>query len=738
MTTRAGKSQRNAAARFRYSVESVSVVVPPGEDVTLQATPDLSIEVPAGAAGDQPAKLTYTPTPQLEGEVTEGFAFESYGDVHLSTGQPEVPLTFTWAFRTALPEGEGAQFYTGSPNDGTLQEIDTEISANRMAATANVSSLSLKGLATFDLSDVSRFTGQLFSTRGDRPTCEGEPPPWVEETNFIDQDASNDDNPMLACVGHDPAHRDIFVVKLTNNRGHGLLLRVPTDWTWIHLTGLAGLEDKFIAATSRLMAASVSGEFITLAPGQQVHFGFSREDIGDESPFTIQGDIDPLAVAYGLIFSVTEEVLGTYAESAILSTALLGKCLGNLGWKGWTGGLDDLVEVLWDHLACLANPKAVSAIIETIMGTPFNSISDALKDSGKVAKFAKSFARKMLIFGAAQQVLELTFSLLANDEVFALSAWVRPGRGNIGEITATPTDTRPTTSTSVDLSVRDLYGDPLAGVGVSSSTNGAIGQTNQSGHLVVTQATQTTVIYWANATPSPAYEPALGDVRTTLALSPPPQCFLGGGGDSGTYTVDLGQPMTLVRPDTGGPWDYPQLAEYQGRLEWGDGAVTATQWGGGPYSHIYGAPGTYTLKRIGDGVLSSSLERCVDDGFYTIHVRPTTRQMTAYNLVTNGASQMREDVPAYLSTVTRNFCKRDGCAIGGTDMNTGRALTAYCTVIGDRTTNGQDNSAIDDGNPGLYTSTRWYGIQWDGATRGYLSEAWVHPADRGGAGLPPC
>ena len=117
---------------------------------------------------------------------------------------------------------------------------------------------------------------------------------------------------------------------------------------------------------------------------------------------------------------------------------------------------------------------------------------------------------------------------------------------------------------------------------------------------------------------------------------------------------------------------------------------------------------------------------------------PATQTIVADNRVTSGATAMREDTPAYLSTVTRNFCKRDGCALPGTDFGSGATLTAECTVIGNRTTNGQDNSAIDDGNPGLYTSTRWYGIRWGDGRFGYLSEVWVAAPYRGGLGLRSC
>jgi hypothetical protein len=117
---------------------------------------------------------------------------------------------------------------------------------------------------------------------------------------------------------------------------------------------------------------------------------------------------------------------------------------------------------------------------------------------------------------------------------------------------------------------------------------------------------------------------------------------------------------------------------------------------------------------------------------------PTKRQMVVDNRVTNGPTAMREDSPAYLSTTMRNFCKRDGCALPGTDMGSGAVITAECTVGGNRTTNGQDNSTIDDGNPGLYTSTRWYGIRWGDGRFGYISEVWIRADFRGGLGLRSC
>ena len=48
------------------------------------------------------------------------------------------------------------------------------------------------------------------------------------------------------------------------------------------------------------------------------------------------------------------------------------------------------------------------------------------------------------------------------------------------------------------------------------------------------------------------------------------------------------------------------------------------------------------------------------------------------------------------------------------------------------------NGTIDDGNPGLFESTRWYGIQLPDGRFGYISEVWIRDADRGGLDLPHC
>jgi hypothetical protein len=109
---------------------------------------------------------------------------------------------------------------------------------------------------------------------------------------------------------------------------------------------------------------------------------------------------------------------------------------------------------------------------------------------------------------------------------------------------------------------------------------------------------------------------------------------------------------------------------------------------------------------------------------------------TIDNRVTSG-ERMREDTPAYLSTVTENFCRPNGCAVAGTDLGSGDQLTLVCQTVGQRTTNGDDTSTEDDTNPELYDSRLWYYAVL-GDRQGFISEVWIAGDFRGGMDLPLC
>lgn len=119
---------------------------------------------------------------------------------------------------------------------------------------------------------------------------------------------------------------------------------------------------------------------------------------------------------------------------------------------------------------------------------------------------------------------------------------------------------------------------------------------------------------------------------------------------------------------------------------------------------------------------------------------PTRRTIVVDNHVTNGVTAMREDpTPARLTTKPWTYCGSRGCNIAGTERRSGQRFdAAVCQTTGDRTTNGNDHDPVDDGNPGLFTSARYYGVRLANGTFGYVSEAWIRRPDRGGLGLPAC
>jgi hypothetical protein len=101
-------------------------------------------------------------------------------------------------------------------------------------------------------------------------------------------------------------------------------------------------------------------------------------------------------------------------------------------------------------------------------------------------------------------------------------------------------------------------------------------------------------------------------------------------------------------------------------------------------------------------------------------------------------SHIADQRNAYLSTDVVDRCRALGCEVAGSALASGTEVTLTCRAYGERVTNGNDRSALDDDNPLLFSSDRWYGVRLDDGTAGFLSEVWIHPESRDGTGLPLC
>ncbi|WP_327314181.1 hypothetical protein [Streptomyces sp. NBC_01235] len=218
---------------------------------------------------------------------------------------------------------------------------------------------------------------------------------------------------------------------------------------------------------------------------------------------------------------------------------------------------------------------------------------------------------------------------------------------------------------------------------------------------------------------------------TSSGFEPGGEYYISASYPDGTdYPLD--KDTTTARQDGSVPWSWTCAGDpagtYTTRIGTMDGRVSTD-----PVHFTIGAPAPEPTQH------TSATPAPKKPPVPTNPPAPVTVQVTVSNLVTNGATRMREDdEPAYLSTRTVGSCRLNGCEVDGTEMSSGAVATAVCQLQGDRITNGQDNSAVDDGNPGLYSSARWYRIRWADGREGYLSEVWLRASDRGGKGLPGC
>lgn len=116
------------------------------------------------------------------------------------------------------------------------------------------------------------------------------------------------------------------------------------------------------------------------------------------------------------------------------------------------------------------------------------------------------------------------------------------------------------------------------------------------------------------------------------------------------------------------------------------------------------------------------------------------RTVEVYNKVTSGGTGMIEDTSP-LRLFRRPFlCDEQSCVIADLSYTSGDRITGVVCQVpsSDRITNGNDNSPVDDHNPGLFTSHRWLGVRLTTGHLAYFSEVWTARADRGGMHLPRC
>jgi hypothetical protein len=136
--------------------------------------------------------------------------------------------------------------------------------------------------------------------------------------------------------------------------------------------------------------------------------------------------------------------------------------------------------------------------------------------------------------------------------------------------------------------------------------------------------------------------------------------------------------------------------------------------------------------------VAASLVATVIAIHYLSDTEPVTLRIV--NEVTNGATNMREDdQPLWLSSHPDNACAADDrCSIPAPDLVTGTHVTADCDAIASEPmTNGMVDDPVDDDNPGLRSSRRWFGIRYRDK-RYFVNEVFVEIIGGDVASLRSC
>jgi hypothetical protein len=291
-----GESSRPSTSADTATGGPVTVAVAPDRSATV-AVGHFTVNVPQGAS-HEPTTLTATRRGATADKGVPGLVIADGIDVTLGTGQPTAPIQLAYRLANPLAAGSAAVIIRGVLDTERVIPLATAISADRMTITATTTHLS-----HFDLivESVETTLASLFTTRGQAPGCAGDPPNWVAETTFLEPTG---DPPVLTCVGRDPAHADVAVVKLTNNRGTGIAVTTSVRWRWNWSSGSGG-----IGATANELLTKVTDPItartLYVMPGQQLHLGFDRPG-KLPATITVQGQATATSFTYGLLWKLLD------------------------------------------------------------------------------------------------------------------------------------------------------------------------------------------------------------------------------------------------------------------------------------------------------------------------------------------------------------------------------------------------------------------------------------------------
>lgn len=305
------------------SVTDATIPIGDGADVAVSEA--WTVTVPGAAAPPDATMI-------VDAAAGAGDDHEiSRADLTLSSGQPAVPLTFTYRFDDPVPTGVDVVFVatpSGSSPDSPESASATvsTLSPDRRNATAEIAHLTEFGVY---FAKANHFLTSAAGLRTHSPACENQPRPgWLEEAIFLE----GKDSPMLVCVGRDPNSSETAVVKIRNNRGVAMIVTAPVRPAWSYQEALSG---SLVAAIPGLLArgtdslgipASERSRTWVIPPGTGVDLGFTEASFGGRLATKITTKVSTAAVAYGMIWQEMIKLVDDPTALTALEMGVMSVC----------------------------------------------------------------------------------------------------------------------------------------------------------------------------------------------------------------------------------------------------------------------------------------------------------------------------------------------------------------------------------------------------------------------------
>lgn len=409
---------------------------------------DYDIQVPQGAT--QHRMPLYATTGPGLGRVVKNLSTTWQLTLELGRGgraQPRRPVRITQELQKPVPNGSEVTVLRSQGLEQTPVVLKTMLSRDRKTVTFNTAHFT--DFYTV-IGNASEIVGGILTTRGETPKCEHQAPKWVLAADFINQAG---DPPVRVCVGADPEDAEIAVVKVTNNRGTGLIYTPSTApaWAW---TGAPGLVKATVSDWLSRASDAQRDRSYYLMPGQQLHLGFARDSTDSSLRIDLEGTTSTSAVVYGLVWASLDDLhLPSNLRTAVAGTMMSICVADSIGDPLSRAGAVQAWSAFVDVLQCGIGQydDIIRATRRALTADSWAKVSPTLyRTSGAFLRHAHAY---LALATAAHRTMEMAADLAqdpAARRIVLHTAPVQPsqrlidygGSMHLGVVIASPADVR--------------------------------------------------------------------------------------------------------------------------------------------------------------------------------------------------------------------------------------------------------------------------------------------------------